>query len=96
MKMIMLFGLRLRLRITPWFAIMEKKLWRALNRFGFKFEQIGEEVDYYGPVLPYLANIQDIEQNVYQVNRKLFYFFLEGLEPYYWPEFLGSIEHISK
>lgn len=47
--------------ITHWFASMEKSLWRLLNFQGIQFKAIGPEVDYYGPVSPYLANIAHME-----------------------------------
>jgi N-acyl amino acid synthase of PEP-CTERM/exosortase system len=50
--------------ITHWFASMEKSLWRMLNFQGIQFKAIGPEVDYYGPVSPYLANIADLEAYV--------------------------------
>ncbi len=50
--------------IDYWLAAMEKSLARLLRRFNFLFTPIGPEVDYYGPVTPYLARIVDIEQAV--------------------------------
>jgi N-acyl amino acid synthase of PEP-CTERM/exosortase system len=84
-----------RQHLTHWFAAMEKKLWEVLNRFGIQFHQIGEEVDYYGPVIPYFGSITELENHIYQVNPELYCnYFLEGLEPHYWPEFL-RIEKIK-
>jgi len=78
-----------RQHLTHWFAAMEKKLWEVLNRFGIQFHQIGEEVDYYGPVIPYFGSITELENHIYQVNPELYCnYFLEGLEPHYWLEFL--------
>lgn len=54
--------------ITHWLASMEKSLWRLLNLQGIQFKAIGPEVDYYGPVSPYLANIAQVEATV-QVNK---------------------------
>lgn len=47
--------------ITHWYAAMEKSLARLLLRCGFEFHPIGPEVDYYGPVTPYIACIADLE-----------------------------------
>jgi N-acyl amino acid synthase of PEP-CTERM/exosortase system len=47
--------------ITHWFACMEKSLFRLLNLQGVQFKAIGPEVDYYGAVSPYLANIAHLE-----------------------------------
>ncbi len=77
-----------RQNLTYWFAAMEKKLWEVLNRIGIQFRQIGEEIDYYGPVIPYFESISELERHTYQVNPELYCnYFLEGLELYYWPEF---------
>lgn len=77
--------------ITHWFAAMEKKLWEVLSRYGILFTQIGEEVDYYGPVIPYLGQISDLERFIYQRNPELYKsVFLAGLDPRYWPEFIKT------
>ncbi len=82
-----------RQHFTHWFAAMEKKLWELLNRIGIQFRQIGEEINYYGPVIPYFESITELEKHIYQVNPELYCkYFLEGLEPHYWPEFL----HVEK
>ena len=82
--------------LTHWFAAMERKLWEILNRVGILFHQIGEEVDYYGPVIPYFGSISELERHIYQVNPELYcHYFLDGLEPYYWPEFLKNDQNIT-
>jgi N-acyl amino acid synthase of PEP-CTERM/exosortase system len=47
--------------IRYWYAAMEKALTRSLARMGFKFERIGEEMDYFGPVAPYLHDLREME-----------------------------------
>jgi N-acyl amino acid synthase of PEP-CTERM/exosortase system len=47
--------------IRYWFAAMERPLARALQGMGFTFQRIGAEVDYFGPVAPYLADIDQLE-----------------------------------
>ncbi len=79
-----------RHHLTHCFAMMERKLWGILNRVGIPFHQIGEEVDYYGPVIPYVVSISELESHIYQVNPLLYHYFLEGLEPHYWPEFIRN------
>ncbi len=69
--------------ITAWFAAMEKTLLRLLHRYEFGFKPIGPEVDYYGPVTPYLAKIADLELGVRQKYPDLFLTFAEGLESDY-------------
>ncbi len=77
--------------LTHWFAAMERTLWEVLNRYGMQFKQIGEEVDYYGPVIPFLGSISDLERHIYQRNPELYAsYFLAGLDPQYWPEFIKA------
>ena len=41
--------------ISYWYALMEKSLWLLLRIHGFRFDCIGDEIDVYGPVRPYLG-----------------------------------------
>lgn len=50
--------------IRYWYAAMEKFLARSLGMFGFDFKQVGPEVDYYGPVATYLADLRALEAAV--------------------------------
>lgn len=54
-----------------WYAAMEKSLARALLRFNFVFRPIGAEVDYYGPVAPYLADLRELETTLERTNPML-------------------------
>lgn len=67
--------------ITHWFAAMEKTLLRLLHRYQFGFEPIGPEIDYYGPVTPYLAEIAKMEEGIRQRHPELFAEFVQGLAP---------------
>lgn len=67
--------------IMHWFAAMEKTLLRLLRRYNFDFTPIGPELDYYGPVIPYLAKISDIEAGVHQRCPDMLEEFVQGLEP---------------
>lgn len=61
--------------ITHWYAAMERSLARLLMRYKFSFVPIGPEVDYYGPVTPYLASLADLEEKVSRCNPELFAWF---------------------
>lgn len=74
--------------ITYWYAIMEKSLFQLLCIHGFIFKPIGPEIDFYGPVRPYLGNIEEMEQTVHQRFPNLVRFFVDGLETEYLPKFL--------
>lgn len=72
--------------ITHWFAAMEKPLLRLLHRYSFDFKPIGPELDYYGPVTPYFAEIAEIEKSVHRRHPELLADFVRGLEPELVPE----------
>jgi N-acyl amino acid synthase of PEP-CTERM/exosortase system len=46
--------------ISHWYAAME----RSLMRMNIAFRAIGPQTDYYGPVAPYLASLQEVEAQV--------------------------------
>lgn len=48
--------------IRYWYAAMERSLAGALAMMGFPFQRIGPESDYFGPVAPYLADLNVLEQ----------------------------------
>lgn len=48
--------------IRYWYAAMERGLAGALVMMGFPFQRIGPQVDYFGPVAPYLADLRVLEQ----------------------------------
>ena len=75
--------------ITHWFALMEKSLYLLLRLHGFTFKPIGEDVDVYGMVTPYLAEVEDIEKSLYQKSPEFARaYFATGLELKYRPQFL--------
>jgi len=65
--------------ITHWLAVMEPGLLKLLKRFYFNFEAIGPEVDYYGPVRPYMVSLESIEDQVYQSSKPFYASFVNGL-----------------
>lgn len=75
--------------ITHWFALMEKPLCFLLKVHGFVFRPIGEEVDVYGKVTPYLAEVKEVEEAIYQKSPKFsMEYFMKGLESQYLPKFI--------
>ncbi len=71
--------------ITHLLALMEKSLWILLRLHNFNFSPIGDEIDFYGPVRPYLNVIAQFEQEIRQKSPRLLEYFQEGLEPEYQP-----------
>ena len=51
-----------RLGITHWWAAFERKLWIALRRNGWVFEQIGPYVDYHGLRAQFLCEVAASER----------------------------------
>jgi len=71
--------------IRCWYVVMEKSLYLLLKIHGFEFKPIGKETDYYGPVRPYSARLEDLEKSVYHKLPNLFNEFTQDLEPKYRP-----------
>lgn len=76
-----------RTGVRYWFALMEKSLWLLLKIHGFVFRPIGREVDFYGMVTPYIADISEMEKNVHLKFPQFFAYFMETLEPELQPKF---------
>jgi N-acyl amino acid synthase of PEP-CTERM/exosortase system len=57
--------------IQYWYAAMESSLALVLTRMNFGFRQVGLLTDYYGPVAPYLAAVNDTEAGVGAANPAL-------------------------
>ncbi len=65
--------------IRYWYAAMEKPLARALSQLGFRFVQISPEIDYYGNVVCYLADLRQLEAHLQQSNPELLSWFRQGI-----------------
>lgn len=57
--------------IHYWFGAMEKRLVRALEKMGFHYTQVGPEMDYYGPVAVYFADLRKLSHDLRQSNEFL-------------------------
>ena len=68
------------LGIRFWYAVMERKLARLLKKHHLRFDQIGPMVDYHGPRIPFLGNIEEIESYASERDPERFKFFAEGLK----------------
>ena len=64
--------------IRYWFAAMERSLARILSSFGVNFTPIGPQADYYGEVMPYVANLDELESGLFKVNPFLAQWFIEA------------------
>lgn len=61
--------------IRYWYAAMEDSLARVLAFFGFNFKVIGPRHDYYGPVRPYLGDLDVLEADLRASNPDLLAWF---------------------
>ena len=65
-----------RLGLDYWLAAMEPTLQRLLRRLvGFEFVQIGDPMDYYGEVVPYMGSIEVFRQGIERDRPELFDYF---------------------
>lgn len=67
--------------ITHWLAAMERALRLYLKRHHIVFEAIGPEVDYYGPVTPFMVAVDDIQRRMQHRDPSLCADWNRDLEP---------------
>ncbi|MFN2289295.1 MAG: GNAT family N-acyltransferase [Chromatocurvus sp.] len=60
--------------IEYWYAAMERSLVRMMGRIGVEYQRIGPEVDYYGPVAPYLLELSALQERLARVNPALLHY----------------------
>ncbi|MEO8767077.1 MAG: PEP-CTERM/exosortase system-associated acyltransferase [Nitrosospira sp.] len=66
--------------ITHWLAATEKSLQRLLVMYGFPFRPIGPQVNYFGPVTPYVMALGDFDKVLLERRIPILEEFLIGLE----------------
>lgn len=64
--------------IRYWYAAIEKSLWRLLARLGILFTQIGPLQDYYGPVIPCIYDLAQLDDQLERSNPELLRWFKES------------------
>jgi len=74
-----------RAGFTHWLVATERGLHRLLTGFGFPFRPVGPQIDYFGPVAPYMMDFQEFDQIVLSGTRANLATFTEGLEPEFHP-----------
>jgi N-acyl-L-homoserine lactone synthetase len=74
-----------RAGFTHWLVATERSLHRLLTNFGFPFRPVGPQIDYFGPVAPYVMDFQEFEQTLVSGARPHLATFLDGLEPEFHP-----------
>jgi N-acyl-L-homoserine lactone synthetase len=80
-----LYQVSKRAGFTHWLVATEDSLQRLVTEFGFPFRAIGPSVDYFGPVSPYMMDLQEFDRVIVSGTRLALSSFLDGLEPEYCP-----------
>jgi len=55
--------------VTHWLCLMERSLHSLLHKYGFPFVCIGREIDFYGRVNPYIADVTQFKNRLEQYHR---------------------------
>lgn len=67
--------------ITHWVLAMERSLYVMLKRLGFIYVPAGPEVDYFGPVRPYVSSIEAFESALHARAPQTLRNLAQGLQP---------------
>lgn len=83
--------------LTHWVVATEASLQRAVADYGFPFRLIGQEIDYFGPVAPYMMDLALFDRIILSGTKSRLDGFLDGLEashrparPEDWPDLRPS------
>lgn len=71
--------------VTHWLAAMEPSLHRLLSSIGVPFRIAGPVTDYFGPVAPYVCDLQEFDEIILAGRRPRLRSFLDGLEVQFHP-----------
>jgi N-acyl amino acid synthase of PEP-CTERM/exosortase system len=69
-----------RRQLSHWYAVMTKGIVTLLDKFGLKFEAIGDPVDYHGIRTPYLGELNKIEAEMSNKDPELYKEFVRELQ----------------
>jgi N-acyl amino acid synthase of PEP-CTERM/exosortase system len=67
--------------ITHWMLAMERALYLMLRRLGFRYIPAGPDVDYFGPVRPYVTSVEAFENALHKTFPATLRYLACGLEP---------------
>lgn len=76
--------------ITHWMMAMERGLYLMIRRLGFRFVPAGPDVDYCGPVRPYVASVHAFETALHATFPETLRYLASGLEPEFLPDCIES------
>lgn len=80
-----------RLHGTHWIIAIEKALRRRIQRYGLPFRVAGPEVDYFGPVAPYIMSLADLDAVIRSGRYPVLDDFPVGLESEYQPASVQTV-----
>lgn len=72
------------------YAVLDDKLFKTVKKMGFPFKKIGAPSVYQGFTTPYIINVQEMMDNLYDCNPRLLKYILNGVV-----EFHGNINTYS-
>jgi N-acyl amino acid synthase of PEP-CTERM/exosortase system len=78
--------------LTHLMLACERSLYVMMRRLGFLIVPAGPEVDYYGPVRPYVASIQALEEEHRDKYPERLRYMIRGLEPELIPGFARDLD----
>lgn len=78
--------------ITHWLCATERSLYRLLQKYGFPLRLIGPEMDYFGPVAPYLMDLSAFDAVILSGDKPVLDDFLVGLEAHFRPRHVRPAE----
>lgn len=64
------------------YAAMERSLAKCLNKMGFSFVPIGPQTDYYGPVTPFILDLDELDKRLNAENKFLAAWFTDQPLPF--------------
>jgi N-acyl amino acid synthase of PEP-CTERM/exosortase system len=73
-----------RMRVTHWIVAIERALWRRVSRYGLPFRPAGPESDYFGPVVPYVLDLAELDDMISSGRYPMLADLRVGLEREYW------------
>jgi N-acyl amino acid synthase of PEP-CTERM/exosortase system len=73
-----------RMRVTHWIVAIERALWRRVSRYGLPFRPAGPEADYFGPVVPYVLSLAELDDMISSGHYPMLADLRVGLEREFW------------
>jgi len=82
--------------VRYWYAAMERSLAFSLRKMGFTFVPIGPTTDYYGPVTPFIVDLEQLNETLRKENRLLAAWFNDEPIPIWLRVQMWLMLHVGK